>query len=70
MLEGKKREGIIEKIDTSEWAAPFVIVPKPNVDLRNCGDYPVWKKTSKKKIEAIVAITESTILKSCVFSSE
>lgn len=33
--------GIIESIDTSDWAAPIVPVKKPNGKIRICGDFKV-----------------------------
>ena len=33
--------GIITKIESSEWAAPLVVVPKGDKTLRLCGDYKV-----------------------------
>ena len=33
--------GIVERIKTSEWAAPIVPVPKKNGRIRLCGDYKV-----------------------------
>ena len=40
-LERLEREGIIEKVAYSDWAAPVVPVPKADGGLRLCGDYKV-----------------------------
>ena len=34
-------EGIVEKVEFSEWAAPMVHVPKSDGTTRSCGDYAV-----------------------------
>ena len=34
-------EGILEKVEYSEWAAPIVSVPKKDGKLHICGDYKV-----------------------------
>ena len=40
-LERLEREGVIEKVEHSEWAAPIVPVPKGDGQIRVCGDYKV-----------------------------
>ena len=36
-----EREGIIEKVEFSEWATPMVHIPKSDNTTRSCGDYAV-----------------------------
>ena len=38
-LERREKEGIIEKVDHSDWATPIVAVPKGDNSVRICGDY-------------------------------
>lgn len=40
-LDRLEREGIIEKVSYSDWAAPIVPVPKKDGRFRICGDYKV-----------------------------
>ena len=40
-LQQMEDEGVIERVDHSDWAAPIVIVPKKDGKLRICGDYKV-----------------------------
>lgn len=40
-LERLEREGIIEPVQFSQWAAPIVPVMKPDGSIRICGDYKV-----------------------------
>ena len=40
-LDCLEQEGIIEKVETSDWAAPIVTVPKKDGKIRVCGDYKV-----------------------------
>ena len=35
------QQGVLEKIEYSEWAAPIVAVMKPDGNVRICGDYKV-----------------------------
>ena len=40
-LERLENLGVIEKVSFSHWAAPIVTVPKPDGNVRICGDYKV-----------------------------
>ena len=40
-LDKLEQRGVITKIDSSDWAAPLVVVPKVDQSLRICGDYKV-----------------------------
>ena len=40
-LDRLEKEGIIEKINRCEWAAPIVVVSKADGGIRLCGDYKV-----------------------------
>ena len=37
-------EGIIVKVEYSDWATPMVHIPKRDVTTRSCGDYSVTVK--------------------------
>ena len=34
-----EHEGVIKKVDSSEWRSPIVCVPKLNGSIRICGDF-------------------------------
>ncbi|EZA53768.1 hypothetical protein X777_06664 [Ooceraea biroi] len=38
-LDDMEQQGIITKIEHSEWATPIVSIKKPNGKVRICGDY-------------------------------
>ena len=40
-LNRQEKLSILEKVETAQWAAPIVSVPKPNGAIQLCGDYKV-----------------------------
>lgn len=40
-LQRQVSEGLLEKVDSSEWATPLVVVPKKDRKVRLCGDYKI-----------------------------
>lgn len=40
-LQEHVAEGLLEKVERSEWATPIVVVPKKNGAVRICGDYKI-----------------------------
>lgn len=40
-LDRMEKEGIVSKVDRSQWGAPIVVVPKADKSIRICGDYKV-----------------------------
>lgn len=40
-LDRLEEEGVLKKVDHADWAAPIVVVPKGEGQIRICGDYKV-----------------------------
>ena len=40
-LDKLEEQGILMKVDSSDWAAPIVLVPKKDDQFQICGDYKV-----------------------------
>ncbi len=47
-LDRLEKEGILVKVNSSEWATPIVPVPKGDGRIRPCGDYKVTVSSSLK----------------------
>ena len=60
-LHRLEREGILEKVDSSEWATPIVPVLKPNNTVRICGDYKVTINPVLDVLEYPLPTAEETI---------
>lgn len=40
-IERLEANGTLKSVETSDWATPIVVVPKPNGQIRMCGDFKV-----------------------------
>ena len=44
-IDKMEKEGILKSVSFSDWASPIVIVPKPDGNIRICGDINLWQWT-------------------------
>ncbi|KAK3749146.1 hypothetical protein QZH41_009832, partial [Actinostola sp. cb2023] len=58
-----EREGIIERIEYSEWGTPMVHIPKSDGKTRSCGDYSVTLNPSLKVPQYPVPLPEDVFRK-------
>lgn len=52
-LDRLERAGVLEKVKSSNWAAPIVCIPKTDGKVRICGDY---KATVNRVLEVEIPI--------------
>ena len=64
-LSRLEREGVLKKVESSEWATPIVPVIKPNGTVRICGDL---KLTLNQYLD-VLEYTQCPHQKSCLPSS-
>ena len=63
MTVWKVTEGIIVKVEYSDWAAPMVHIPKRDVTTRSCGDYSVTVNPSLSVPQYPVPLPEDVFRK-------
>ena len=56
-------EGIVEKVEFSEWATPMVHVPKADGTTRSCGDYAVTVNPQLNVPQYPIPLPEDVFLK-------
>ena len=44
-IDKMEKDGILKSVSFSDWASPIVIVPKPDGNIRICGDINLWQWT-------------------------
>ena len=44
----REREGILERVDSSDWKCPIVPIVKTSGEIRICGDYRATVNTATK----------------------
>ena len=49
-LDRLEKEGVIEKVQSSDWAAPIVLVVKQDGSVRICGDYKLTTNQAAKTL--------------------
>ncbi|XP_037037375.1 uncharacterized protein K02A2.6-like [Bradysia coprophila] len=57
-ISEKVRNGILKRVDYSEWGTPLVSAPKPNGGLRVCGDYSVTVNPHLKPVTYALPLVE------------
>ncbi|XP_072020487.1 uncharacterized protein [Amphiura filiformis] len=62
-LEKMVKDGVLEKVDYSDWATPIVPVRKPSGDVRVCGDYKITINPVLKAKEHPLPTPDELLLK-------
>ena len=56
-------EGVVEKVEFSEWGTPMVHVPKDNDTTRSCGDYAVTVNPQLNVPQYLIPLPEDVFVK-------